>query len=469
MLLAVWAVLGWMYPYTLDDYYWGTMKYVFPSPENGRYAGHVFSLILTRSRTLRMLGVAVTITGIIYCIERIFKKPSSFIIATISILTLPVPVLRQAIVWTSGFANYATSAFFLLVFAVYVIEHPTGRSCRKLTLILLPLLGMLNSLLIEHSMVFNVVFSVCLICFFLMKHELRWDYIAYGIGGLLGAGLMLSNPVYRNVMNNTDYYRSVASGGIIKRVKMNFLGAILHDGYMKNVFVNSLMLGLLLILLLQRSKNRSWRKSSNTFICFCLAIIGVFVFMTGRLFIGHGSDYDLLGNYRLIMSILSLAAFFCAIISSMLLSSEDGVDYFLLSLWGAFLVILAPLFVVAPIGGRCFLQTYVILIMILCRLAGKITLDEWPKEIRKIISCGAFIFIAALLAGHFYIYGSNCVADLKRTQYIKEEVRAGKRTVTMSRLPYEYFLWYGTPATEDRIKEFERFNGIPEYIKIEGL
>jgi len=128
MLLVLWAVLGWMYPYTHDDWYWGTMKYVFPSPENGRYAGHMFSLLLTRSRTLRMFVIALTITGVIYCIERIFKKPSAFVIATLSILTLPVPILRQAVVWTSGFSNYATSAFFLLVFTVYVLEHPVGQS-----------------------------------------------------------------------------------------------------------------------------------------------------------------------------------------------------------------------------------------------------------------------------------------------------------------------------------------------------
>lgn len=73
--------MGWLYPYNHDDWYWGTMEYVFPSPENGRYAGHLFPLLLTRSRVLRMVVIAITITGIIYCIERIFKKSSAFIIA----------------------------------------------------------------------------------------------------------------------------------------------------------------------------------------------------------------------------------------------------------------------------------------------------------------------------------------------------------------------------------------------------
>ena len=467
MLLVLWAVLGWMYPYTHDDWYWGTMKYVFPSPENGRYAGHMFSLLLTRSRTLRMFVVAITITGIIYCIERIFKKPSAFVIATLSILTLPVPILRQAVVWTSGFSNYATSAFFLLVFTVYVLEHPVGQGYQKPMLILLPVLGMINSLLIEHSMVFNVVFSVSIFVFFLVKHELRWDYAAYCMGSLLGSGLMLSNPVYRNVMNNTDYYRTVASGGIPERIRMNYLGAIIHEGWMKNMFLNTLLLGLLTILLLQRTRNISWSKLKRTLLCLCLPVIGVFVFMTAGLFFQYGYDYDLIGNYRLIMSILSLLTFVCVVVASVIVSDVNNVDLFLLSLWVAFAVMIAPLFVVTPIGSRCFLETYVILILIMCRLADKISVEEWPKKAKNNISLGAFIFMALLFTGHLYIYGSNYVADVKRTEHIKEEVSAGKTTVTMKRLPFEYYMWGGTPGTEGRVKEYERFNGIPEDIEID--
>ncbi len=466
ILFAAWAVLGWMYPYTHDDWYWGIMEYTFPSPENGRYAGHMFSLILTRSRTLRMIVIAITITGIVYCIERIFKKRYAFMIATLSILMMPVPVYRQAIAWTSGFSNYATSAFFLLVFTVYVIEHPSGYRCRKSVLFLLTVLGLINSLLIEHSTVFNVFFSVCVFAFFLIKHEFRWDYASYFSGSILGAMVMFSNPVYRNVVNNTDYYRTVASGGLLNRVKMNYLGAIIHEGCMKNIFLNALLWGLLIMMLLQCAKNKAWHPLKNTLVCFCAAIIGVFVFMTARLFFQYGYDFDLIGNYRLIMSILCLLTFICTVIASMLLSGINGVDYFLLSLWGAFFVMIAPLFAVTPIGGRCFLETYVILILIVCRLVGRIPVMQWTKELRKTISGCALVFIVLLYAGHLYIYGNNCAADLKRTSYIKERVSAGKTTASMERLPFEYYIWYGSPVNEERVEQYKRFYGIPEDFKL---
>ena len=91
---------------------------------------------------------------------------------------------------------------------------------------------------------------------------------------------------------------------------------------------------------------------------------------------------------------------------------------------------------------------------------------QWTKELRKTVSGCSVVFAAVLFAGHLYIYGNNCIADLKRTSYIKEQVSAGKTTASMERLPFEYYVWYGSPANEERVEQYKRFYEIPEDLKI---
>lgn len=64
------------------------------------------------------------------------------------------------------------------------------------------------------------------------------------------------------------------------------------------------------------------------------------------------------------------------------------------------------------------------------------------------------------------IYGKNYVEDIKRIKYIKDEASEGKKTVTVKRLPFEYYLWNGSPTNKERTKEYERFYGIPDDISI---
>lgn len=73
------ALLCWMFPYTGDDWTWGSQigidrLNVWFYAYNGRYVGNLVVLALTRSNILKMLVMAVCLTGIIYLVEHISKK-----------------------------------------------------------------------------------------------------------------------------------------------------------------------------------------------------------------------------------------------------------------------------------------------------------------------------------------------------------------------------------------------------------
>ena len=117
-----------LFPYTGDDWAWGSKiglerLYNGFNDYNGRYGGNLIVIALTRIFVIRNVTMAGTILGIIYLCEKIIEKNNKnlFLLATFLFLAIPKLVFRQAIVWTSGFANYAISIFLVIIY-VYLIK-----------------------------------------------------------------------------------------------------------------------------------------------------------------------------------------------------------------------------------------------------------------------------------------------------------------------------------------------------------
>ncbi|MBR6316329.1 MAG: hypothetical protein IKR58_04950 [Lachnospiraceae bacterium] len=464
-MFSAWAILGWLFPFTLDDWYWGTVHYVFPAPDNGRYAGHLVSLILTRSRTVRMLAVAAAMTGIVYCIERMVKRPAAFVIASSSLLLLPKDVFRQAVAWASGFSNYTAPVPLFLLFGLYIMEHPGGYNRRKAVPMLLLLLGFINSLFVEHYTVFNIALSVGLLVFYACKQTVRTDYIGYCAGSILGAMLMFSNSVYQKVLNHTDTYRAIAYGGFFRRIWENYGKYIFRDGYLGNWFLNAVMLFSCLLLLRQIPGEKPGRLQKGVL---GASLAGMYVFTA--LSVLSFLYYDYLNPFpkddQIFWGILSLLALLCTVAASLILAFAEGPDWFSVILWAAFFALIAPLLIVYPIGGRCFLGSYVILIIIVCHLAGRISLPSWGAKVKKYALVCSAVAITVLFARYYYIFGWNYTVEIRRVEQARAEAEKGRKAVVISRLPYEDYLWWGTPFNEGWNAHFKKFYGLPEDLVI---
>lgn len=239
---VVLCALCFLFPYTQDDWAWGSaigLRRLAKWFENynGRYLGNLIVLALTRSRVLRAAVMGIAITGIIYCIERITQKRWAFTSALLGFLFMPRLITLQAVVWTSGFSNYVTSAFLTLVFFVYLNEHRPEENCRVsfMTCIFLAVLGLCNTLIVEHLTVFHVIISVFLFVYsYRILKKIRTDYLIYMFGTITGAFYMLSNSAYHFMDSNPDGYTHVASDGLVLRALKNYFGMIYHEGYYNN-------------------------------------------------------------------------------------------------------------------------------------------------------------------------------------------------------------------------------------------
>lgn len=151
------AVLCYLFPYTGDDWAWGSQIGIDRLNQwfenyNGRYVGNLIVLVMTRSNLLKAVIMSVGLTGIVALSEYIFKKKWAFYVSCVALVLMPKLILKQAVVWTAGYANYVTSLFLTLLFIAYVIPVFQSEMPKRKLWHCLPLfvLGVINTLIVEH-------------------------------------------------------------------------------------------------------------------------------------------------------------------------------------------------------------------------------------------------------------------------------------------------------------------------------
>ncbi|MEG0686489.1 MAG: DUF6056 family protein, partial [Erysipelotrichales bacterium] len=130
----------------------------------------------------------------------------------------------------------------------------------------------------------------------------------------------------------------------------------------------------------------------------------------------------------------------------------------------------APLFVVKPIGSRCFLATYVMFILLINELSDYAMIGL--KSI-NIINCLNKVIILIMCIFAIYnlsIYSYIAKVSNERISYIKQEVKNGEKEILLTKLPYESYLWTATP-TEDGIWEdrLKLFYNIPKDVDLKPI
>lgn len=469
------CALCFLFPYTHDDWAWGSVMGLrrlanWFDNYNGRYLGNFIVLALTRSRMLRAVVMSITFTGIMYCIERITRRRWAYTIALLGLLLLPRYIFIQTVVWTSGFANYSTSAFLTLIFLVYLNEHKPDESCSVsfMTGVFLAVLGVCNTLIVEHMTFFHVVLSVFLFIYGIRTtRRIRKDYLIYMIGCVAGAVCMFSNSVFHTIVSNPNSYYHIASGGIVYQALKNYFGMIYHEGFYNNHFVNIMLCAASFLLYRQYKKNQP-RKDLLSKVSICMIIMTVCLICSLITFVLYGYsyiDYDHLPKVG-IEGCLSFVSLFAAIALTLITTYKDGLNKKLVFLWLSFIVMIAPLFAVSPIGPRCFISSYIFLILIICEAFKCISSEpaEIADRFQKYAAAISSVLIILSAGFYFRVYRTVYHAENLRIQHINEEITAGSKTIELSHLPYEEWIWRATPTKDNDIWEdrFKLFYGIPQ-------
>ena len=475
---AILVLLCWLFPYTGDDWAWGSKIGIerlnsWFDNYNGRYFGNLIVLALTRSNLLKSFTMAFCLTGIVYCTERIIQRKWAFLTCAVFLLFVPRLVARQAIVWTAGFANYTTSIFLTLIYLVYIwwiFEDKKENDDKNLQqkpvmAILFLLLGVANTLIVEHIAIYNVALSIFVVAFVFLKYKrILVQHLGYFIGSLFGIIYMFSNSGYHSVAVGEDSYRTVAFGifGIIKRVLSNYFGTIYREFYMNNVVLNAALFFISFLVVFSLRKELS-------IIILKIAKASVFInsiYLAWSIFSVFFLDYNkpkILLAFEGAFTLLSgLALIYLVVVASIHHKKILKTSFLMLSN----LFITATLFVVTPIGSRCFFAGYVFFILLLCELVTMLPEHYTEKFVKYKVKTIANVMIVVLLVFYFIIFSVIHVTDVQRIQRIRQKISEGETVIEVIKYPFSSYLWCSEPGGEIWGERYKYFYDLPEDITL---
>lgn len=462
--------LCWMFPYTGDDWAWGSSIGIerlntWFDNYSGRYVGNLIVLALTRSNLLKTITMAFMLTGIIYFVEKLTREKWTFYLSILLMIFLPKAIFRQAIVWTAGFSNYVTSVFFTLIYVVYFYKIFDGEKPKQRYLHCIPLgiLGVINTLIVEHLTIYNVIMAMGVIIYTFIKYKkIIIQYVMYFIGTIVGTCYMFSNSVYHSISQNADGYRTMSSKGLIGQALINYFDVMYKEMYMNNLVLNGILVIICIILYgYLRKKERK-----NNLIQGCLWVMTVYEIYA--IFSVLGLVETTKGKHLIylegVATLISAAAVIIVTVwIGIKLKQWIKIVFSLCSI----ICLGGPLLEVTPIGSRCFFATYVFFMILICELVRLLPEDCKEKvvgyQFRKVCTC----IVLTGMCFYLGIFLSIYKADRHRLNYIECKIAEGEKKIDIIHLPYESYVWTPTPGKGDIWEErYKLFYHLPADIQL---
>lgn len=436
-LIIIFAI-SLVFPFSGDDWLWKTqtlqtIKNFATDPIlNGRYLGNTVIILMAENRILRGLFMSIVLTFIVEIIARESKSKITFIWAII--LCMPIVIFRESIPWASGFANYAISTLFLLI-DIYLIRKIYDNKYSMLKILGSSVIFYASCLFVENITVFLMIAIIILnIMYIINNKRINKGLLFTFVGTLLGFLTMFMHPVYSNIADGADTYRSFGSGisGIINCITNNFSSIIYKHMIFDSIIIMILVTGLMLIYYIKN--NRKLKRP----------IVNL-LFVYQILFISYAIIYHWSINWQILLSyteyfntIISIIYCFVLIATACLIYKKQEkkiiLPYFIVIIG-----IIAPLCVVTPIGGRNFFSVYILETLIVCNLY-KFANLKYDDIINKISTIVLLVLVTYFLSIYAYVYR---IED-RRLNYIKEQSSLGNKVIKVPDLPYgAYIHTYG--------------------------
>ena len=517
---VLWAALFGLcllFPYSGDDWAWGSQIGLdrlgrFFADYNGRYLGNLIVLALTRNVVLRSLVVSGVLVLIVRELSALAgrRRFSTLLVAAILLMLVHYRIGAQAIVWTSGFSNYAVPALLVLVYlnaskdmlakmgggmdgGETGAEGSAGAGIGEgafretgVRIAGMAVLGLCSSLIMENITLYNIVIACALIAYGKARSGC-WSkaQIAFLAGALLGAALMFSNGAYWEIAaSGGDGIRSFADGLTVEKL-----------GHMVYYLVAD-----------------SWAP----LLCL-LAVMAYRVFGKGTRAEGAGlakraererrtepsatatsadptdnadpaGSADPVRSARLLlaalafMSIVSLASVFalespglaaglvvaaasavfaCALLAYCLARRREPLGRTCLLVIASIAIIVAPLLVVDPVGPRNFFPTYVLECALACIL--------WDASIEsesRLLTGVLGALLVVVLARWIAVYVPIHDADVARNDAVRAAAEAGEGRVTVPKLPNDGYVHTPDPTNGTWEHRYKLFHGFPQDLDI---
>lgn len=475
-LVVIFGTFAWLadlFPYSGDDWAWGSqigldrLGSLFQD-YNGRYAGNLAVLALTRSSALAALTMAATVTGLSFLILHLarFRTLVGYVVVYALILAMPIPVWRQGIAWTSGFSNYSLATLSMLtVLAILrwlLMERPTFSRGRGIALgAMLFVLTFIGQLFIEHVTTFIVLVTTTSIVYSFYRgrhHPLLWSLFA---GAVLGAAAMFSNGAYRRALSGEGNYQRIgqSAGSRVDQMLDAVDSVIGLYGVISNTALNVTLLALLAIVAFARF-GRLGRNEGRGRLAW--AGVGCFATTGAGLLLAFANDDSLSG----VSGFVGVLALLVVLGTAGATVTDRSSRTLVVLVAAAFLVLVLPLLVVKPIGPRCFVPTYAILLVAVAMLTRHAVRDVRSPN-AALVAIAAAILAISTFGSRYSAYADINHASAIRQAKVKAAVESGRRDVSVRPLP-DGATWvhYPDPASEPWNTRYKLFYGVPKGVSI---
>lgn len=475
--LLFFAALAYLFPNTGDDWAWGSiigeqrLDSWFDN-YNGRYAGNLLVMALTRSKLLTVIAMAVSFCAacLIPAVYSSSRKPVTLIFSILLFLIVPKTIFSQSIVWTAGFSNYVPP---IIIAELYIliekdIFEDVLRSLARFSAPVTLISGFIGSLFMENVSIFYVVLAVATaVISYIRFKKIRSEQIGFLIGSVIGCLLMFSNSAYSAIASGNDGYRDAATSlASLYDIASSHLYTIFDNLIISNrlmCIIVAVPTAAIAIKYLRTNENP--KNLLAVRILLFVNIVSVFMlciksYVKDALALTPFNRYA--AYYKLIM--FAIACLYLASLTLILIICIKK-ERRLKLLFPLFCVpvISAPLLVVNPIGPRCFFPAYALLMVFAaelfdCALPLITAADAEFKHAERGLTCAA----AGIMIFYLTVFSSIHSYDVKRNEFAKLQSDNGEKTVVICELPNSSYLWTSEPKKEPWAKRYKLFYGLKE-------
>ena len=478
LLILLFAVFSYMFPYSGDDWAWGSQLGIdrferFFDRYNGRYFGNFLVLTITRNRLIRTILMSLSYYLVCFSCYKYApeKKNSSLLLSAILFFVMPRAMFAQSIVWSSGYSNYVPSAIISVLFML-MVNNITGSDPPKYPkhfFVYTLLMGYFGAPFIENVALFNICLAIAVIGYTAIKFKKAYAcHFGFLIGSVAGSLWMFSNSAYSSISSGTDSYRDISTSIIdlivtaVKHIATTGKHLVLSNGVM--CAIASVLLAALAFIFIKQSKN----KSQKNFVVFALAINMVCcAYILYRTYLVYSTDPSKAKEFTLTATIFAIAPTFFYIITIFILPLiciDKGTKFRILLPLYCVPVVVAPLLVVNPIGPRCFFAAYLFMMVFIVNLfsyvSKKLDLD---KKSNKLVVGSLCAGLCTLSVIYLSIFVPIFKYDNKRNESAKIQYENGENTIIIAELPYDDYVWMGEPRKELWIQRYNLFHDIGKY------
>lgn len=468
---VVFSVLAEFFPRTGDDWAWGDQEGVhrldiFFQGINGRYAGDLAILGLTRSGPFAALIVSATVCATLVLVLQLGgnRTPLGYGAVSVLFLLMPLGTWREAVVWLSGFANYAFAALTLIVFLALMQAEWCGR-LRAATagrLVLVAIASFVGQMFMEH-----VTFCICIVGLAVSvayrRRRGRWAPYSttWTLAAFVGAAVVLANPAYRHVASGTQgYQKSELSGPhALRNLAVRLLDYLPTQAVVDNVYLNAALAACLVVVAVTGGRLRTIAGKA------VLALTLGFVLLSYGLWIAERRHAHLPEHTRAFAAVATALLLAALLVAALTLIESRERAWAITLACGALIAMTLPLLVVNPIGPRVFYPTYILFLIVLSALLGEVRAAV-PLLRHAVTSAPLHVASIGLMVALFVIYGTIHNALEQRLEHVRQAARAGATVVDITPLPYSYYVHNGDPFFSVLQHRFSAYYGLPKDMRI---